>query len=80
MIQTLTFGYLPNKWKRLIRTTFLFYYLFCLNILSSDGHYNFSDHSLENIGSWEINFLVINFLLFFILSYILKPFVIKEKD
>ena len=67
MIQTFTFGYLPKKWKRLIRVSSLILwiiYLFWLN--------GFDD--LEEPIAW------LPLILIPIISWTLKPFVVKDKS
>ena len=68
MIQTFTFGYLPKKWKRLIRASSLtlwIIYLFCL-----DPFYG----GLEEPIAW------LPLILIPIISWTLKPFVVKDKS
>ena len=76
MIQTLTFGYLPKKWKRLIRTPFIFWLCFLFSaIISRNGHWGISiDDELLLIV------LLPSLAIFFAISYILKPFIIKDED
>ena len=75
MIKTITFGYLPKKWKRLIRTIYLFSYL--IGLISSVVQYTFM-LNYKYFNDTEGNFLIFFFFFFFISSYILKPFVTKD--
>ena len=75
MIKTITFGYLPKKWKRLIRVPFIFWvgflgYLFIMHTIY-DNKNNVRD---------MLYVLLISVGVFFTISYILEPFVVKDKD
>ena len=69
-MDTFFFGYLPLKWKRLARVlSFILY-----GIL----------YSLAFDGNWDIDFqeVIVVFgtpFFVFVLSWIVKPFIVKEK-
>ena len=76
MIQTFTFGYLPKKWKRLIRASSLtlwIIYLFCLDPFYGGGILDLLFDVGESIG-W------LPLILIPIISWTLKPFVVKDKS
>ena len=75
LLNTLFFGYLPLKWRRLIRTIFTMAYLTLVVCIYIDG-----------IGGIEIN--EFNFSYFYLIvfipiisialiSWVVKPFVVK---
>jgi len=79
MIQTLTFGYLPKKWKRLIRTIFFLGYTFHLWLIYWEFFRSgFSDASV--LWYVVLILLIAPFLILFLLSWLIQPFVIKDED
>ena len=77
MIQTFTFGYLPKKWKRLIRVSSLILwiiYLFCLDPFYGGGILDLLFDDLEEPIAW------LPLILIPIISWTLKPFVVKDKS
>ena len=72
ILSTLTFGYLPKKWKRLIRILFAYWIGFIL--------YQIIKHSPEYVMHGILTFLIPSFVVFFTVGYLLKPFVIKQED
>ena len=73
MIQTFTFGYLPTKWKRLIRTPFTFWIGLLSFIIIDNGWSSANEEIIFKA-------LLPSLGVFFTISYILKPFVVKDKD
>ena len=75
LLNTFFFGYLEFKWRRLVRTLFLAY-IIPVSIVAL-----YFLVTQERFGEFE-NFLFVILLILFplcpLVSYILKPFVVKE--
>jgi len=75
MIQTFTFGYLPKKWKRLIRALSLalwIIYLFCLDPF-------YGGNILDILFDYVVPMAWVPLILIPIISWILKPFAVKDE-
>jgi len=87
-MNTFFFGYLSLKWRRLIRFVVCPILIFGLavfniesNIASEFSNIIFSTHfsNLDDITKWSIIIIMVAPQLAFI-SWIIKPFVVKEKS
>ena len=79
LMHTFLFGYLSLKWRRLIRTIILLPYIFFL-ILSI---LNFLTDGFSNTFVDPLGFLVITVVYVFfnsLISWLVKPFVVKDKS
>ena len=81
MLNTFFFGYLALKWRRLIRSISIFIWLILTNFVDGSllvGLYR-SIIDLEFEDSLGIFFMLLfSILLIGIISWIIKPFVVKE--
>lgn len=73
MLNTFFFGYLSLKWKRLVRTLILIPI-----IIGIIGFTYFKVKGLTRSVEW-ISWTLIIIVSTIIISYVLKPFVVKEK-
>jgi uncharacterized membrane protein len=79
LLYTLFFGYLALKWRRLVRTLLLFFYSTFVFILTPIILLNVANRGWIKGEEKEMFLLALIFLVFIsIISYILKPFVVKE--
>ncbi|MBT5233117.1 MAG: hypothetical protein HOM09_04570 [Flavobacteriaceae bacterium] len=75
-MDTFFFGYLPLKWKRLARVlSFLLYVV--LSILAFEGE--FQSFKFGSLNYMNVIVIFGTPFFVFILSWIVKPFVVKEK-
>ena len=75
LIQTFSFGYLPSKWKRLIRALSLALWIICLFCL--DPFYG--GGILDMLFDSVVPMAWIPLILIPIISWILKPFAVKDE-
>ena len=77
MLNTFFFGYLSLKWRRLVRTLILFPFTIGIIVNSSNLYFYIKNGSGSKTEEW-ISFTLIVIVSTITISYILKPFVVKE--
>ena len=71
-MNTFFFGYLSLKWRRLIRVVLLFVTVFWIYLALFENNNTLDTHPLKAIP--------IPFLSIALISWLVKPFVVKEKS
>ena len=82
MLNTFFFGYLSLKWKRLFRTLILIPYLIHI-ILSFDEAKTWSNVNGVYLEGFNIAYFILLILIpivsIALISWVIKPFIVKEK-
>ena len=81
MLNTFFFGYLPLKWRRLIRSLiFIASIPFIIIAFTDDRVFNmiYPGLFLPDIKKFKLLLILLPYVIIFFFSWIIKPFVVKE--
>ena len=79
LLNTFFFGYLELKWRRLVRTLILLFFIpFAISVMTFSIINSLNFGYIDDDALRSIAFILGLIILISIVSYILKPFVVKE--